>query len=176
MLSVDMDKVTEIIREVSAEEIAPRFGQLEKGDIDTKTHAMDLVTIADTEAERVLTKRFCDLLPGSVALGEEAAHADPKLPERVFGEDATIWIIDPVDGTKNFAHHKQPFRCMVALYHGGETFASWIVYSIVGSATFAEKGARTYPYPAPFRCRALLEAAILGKFFLYLLHSWPSLN
>lgn len=54
-IKVDMDKVTEIIREVSAAEIAPRFGQLDDADIDTKTHAMDLVTIADTEAERVLT-------------------------------------------------------------------------------------------------------------------------
>ena len=166
MLSVDMDKVTEIIREVSAEEIAPRFGQLGKGDIDTKTHAMDLVTIADTEAERVLTKRFCDLLPGSVALGEEAAHADPKLPERVFGDDAPIWIIDPVDGTKNFAHHRQPFRCMVALYHGGETVAAWIIDPLEGFSTVAEKGAGTYHNGSPVRVRSNILAAKDAKGFL----------
>ena len=55
MLSVDMDKVTEIIREVSAEEIAPRFGQLGKDDIDTKTHAMDLLRKRQLEALPVRT-------------------------------------------------------------------------------------------------------------------------
>jgi len=142
-IKVDIDKVTGIIREVSAEEIAPRFGQLEDADIDTKTHALDLVTIADTEAERVLTKRLMDILPGSYALGEEAAHEDPTLQDRIFASDVPFWIIDPVDGTKNFAHHRQPFRCMVGLYSGGETVAAWIVDPIEGSATVAEKGSGT---------------------------------
>ncbi len=166
MISVDMDKVTGIIREVSAEEIAPRFGQLGKEDIDTKTHAMDLVTIADTEAERVLTQRLTDLLPGSVALGEEAAHANPELADRVFAGDAPIWIIDPVDGTKNFAHHRQPFRCMVALYHGGETVAAWIMDPIEGFATVAEKGAGTFHNSVPVRVRSNIQTAKDAKGFL----------
>lgn len=142
-INVDMDKVTEIIREVSATEIAPRFGQLDDADIDTKSHAFDLVTIADTEAERVLTARLTDLLPGSLALGEEAAHADTKLQDRVFAGSDPLWIIDPVDGTKNFAHHRQPFRCMVGLYDHGETIAAWIVDPVDGTAMVAEKGAGT---------------------------------
>ena len=139
-IKVDMDKVTGIIRDVSATEIAPRFGQLDDADIDTKSHALDLVTIADTEAERVLADRLTDLLPGSRALGEEAAHADPSLQARVFASGDPVWIIDPVDGTKNFAHHRQPFRCMVALYDGCETVAAWIVDPITGAVTVAEKG------------------------------------
>jgi len=165
-IKVDMDKVTEIIREVSAAEIAPRFGQLDDADIDTKTHAMDLVTIADTEAERVLTRRLTDLLPGSRALGEEAAHEDPTLQERIFAGDDPFWIIDPVDGTKNFAHHKQPFRCMVGLYAGGETVAAWIVDPIEGAATVAELGSGTRYRDQPVSVRSDITKASDAKGFL----------
>ncbi|WP_430476015.1 inositol monophosphatase family protein [Thalassospira lucentensis] len=165
-MKVDIDKVTGIIREVSAEEIAPRFGQLDDADIDIKTHALDLVTIADTEAERVLTKRLTDLLPGSRALGEEAAHADPTLQDRIFAGDDPFWIIDPVDGTKNFAHHRQPFRCMVGLYSGGETVAAWIVDPIEGSATVAEKGAGTRYQEKQVSVRSNITKASDAKGFL----------
>lgn len=165
-MKVDIDKVTGIIREVSAEEIAPRFGQLDEADIDIKTHALDLVTIADTEAERVLTKRLTDLLPGSRALGEEAAHADPTLQDRIFAGDDPFWIIDPVDGTKNFAHHRQPFRCMVGLYSGGETVAAWIVDPIEGSATVAEKGAGTRYQDKKVSVRSNITKASDAKGFL----------
>tara|TARA_R110001583_G_scaffold178786_2_gene334842 strand:+ start:55677 stop:56510 length:834 start_codon:yes stop_codon:yes gene_type:complete len=143
-MTPDIDKVTAIIREVAAEEIAPRFGQLDAADINIKTHALDLVTIADTEAERVLTQRLTSLLPGSVALGEEAAHHDPALQQRVFANSAPIWIIDPVDGTKNFAHHRQPFRSMLALYRDGKTVAAWIIDPISGDVTVAEQGSGTF--------------------------------
>jgi len=165
-ITVDMDKVTEIIREVSATEIAPRFGQLDDADIDTKSHALDLVTIADTEAERVLTARLTDLLPGSLALGEEAAHADAKLQDRVFAGSDPFWIIDPVDGTKNFAHHRQPFRCMVGLYHGGETVAAWIIDPIEGHATVAEKGSGTRYQDQPVSVRSNIKNARDAKGFL----------
>ena len=165
-IKVDMDKVTAIIREVSATEIAPRFGQLDDADIDTKSHALDLVTIADTEAERVLTARLTDLLPGSLALGEEAAHADAKLQDRVFAGSDPFWIIDPVDGTKNFAHHRQPFRCMVGLYHQGETVAAWIVDPIEGTATVAEKGSGTRFQDKPVSVRSHIAKASDAKGFL----------
>ncbi|MCC9622885.1 inositol monophosphatase [Thalassospira sp. MA62] len=165
-MKVDMDQITGIIRDVSAEEIAPRFGQLDDDDIDIKTHAQDLVTIADTEAERVLTKRLTDLLPGSFALGEEAAHADPSLQSRMFGGDEPFWIIDPVDGTKNFAHHRQPFRCMVCLYTGGETVAAWIVDPITGAATVAEKGAGTCYEGKPVSVRTEITKPADARGFL----------
>lgn len=165
-INVDIDNVTEIIREVCAAEIAPRFGQLDDEDIDTKTHALDLVTIADTEAERVLTKRLTDLLPGSGALGEEAAHADPSLQERIFAADAPFWIIDPVDGTKNFAHHRQPFRCMVGLYKGEQTVAAWIVDPIGGAATVAEHGAGTQYEGKPVSVRREITKPSDAKGFL----------
>ena len=166
MVKVDIEKVTGIIREVSAAEIAPRFGQLADEDIEAKTHALDLVTIADTEAERVLTARLTDLLPGSIALGEEAAHADPKLQDRAFAASDPVWIIDPVDGTKNFAHNRQPFRCMVGLYVAGETVAAWIVDPIEGAATVAELGSGTRHQDKPVSVRSNITKASDAKGFL----------
>ena len=166
VVKVDIEKVTGIIRDVSAAEIAPRFGQLADEDIEAKTHALDLVTIADTEAERVLTARLTDLLPGSIALGEEAAHADPKLQDRAFAASDPVWIIDPVDGTKNFAHNRQPFRCMVGLYVAGETVAAWIVDPIEGTATVAEKGAGTRYQDNPVSVRSHITKAGDAKGFL----------
>ena len=166
VVKVDIEKVTGIIRDVSAEEIAPRFGQLADEDIEAKTHALDLVTIADTEAERVLTKRLTDLLPGSLALGEEAAHADPDLQERIFAGDDPFWIIDPVDGTKNFAHSRQPFRCMVGLYAGGETIAAWIIDPIDGMATVAEKGSGTRYQDKPVSVRSQITKPSDARGFL----------
>ncbi len=165
-MTPDIDKVTSIIREVAAEEIAPRFGQLDAGDINTKTHAQDLVTIADTEAERVLTQRLTALLPGSVALGEEAAHHDPALQKDVFTKDAPIWIIDPVDGTKNFAHQRQPFRSMLALYRDGETVAAWIVDPLTGDVTVAEQGSGTFHNGSSVKVRSEITTASQARGFL----------
>lgn len=165
-MTPDIDTVTDIVKEVANQEIAPRFGQLSEDDIDTKTHALDLVTIADTEAERVLTRRLTDLLPGSIALGEEAAHHDPQLQKRVFTNDDPTWIIDPVDGTKNFAHHRQPFRCMLALHQDGEIVAAWIIDPITGDATVAEKGSGTLHNGEKVHVRHHIERASDAKGFL----------
>ena len=52
------------------------------------------------------------LAPGVPVVGEEAAHADPAVLDRLTG---ACWIIDPLDGTHNFAHGQPPFGIIVAL-------------------------------------------------------------
>src|SRR5260370_37137972 len=84
-----IDKVAGFIREAAAAEILPRFERLEAADIQEKGPG-DLVTIADTEAERVLTRRFKDLLPGVIVVGEEATAADPAGLDRPIGDEAAL--------------------------------------------------------------------------------------
>ncbi len=60
----DMDAVTNVIRETAEAEILPRFRRLKNQDIRQKTGPRDLVTVADLEAEKQLTRRLADLLPG----------------------------------------------------------------------------------------------------------------
>src|SRR5260221_247987 len=97
----DPEKVAEHIRETAQAEILPRFRLLRREDIREKGPG-DFVTLADLEAERQLTQRLGGLLPGSVVLGEEAASQDRGRFALLAGE-APVWVIDPVDGTANFA-------------------------------------------------------------------------
>ncbi|GGX52846.1 inositol monophosphatase family protein [Streptomyces fructofermentans] len=116
--------VEQAVREAAALEIMPRFRQLAAHEIDEKSGPHDLVTDADRNAEAYLTEALGKLLPGSVVVGEEAVHADPATYEAIKG-DAPVWIVDPVDGTRQFVHGDSGFCTLVALAQGGVVRASW---------------------------------------------------
>ncbi|WP_320777119.1 inositol monophosphatase family protein [Streptomyces sp. CRN 30] len=116
--------VEEAVRKAAAQEITPRWRRLAAHEIDQKSGPHDLVTDADREAERFLTEALAALLPGSVVVGEEAVHADPASYEALRG-DAPVWIVDPVDGTRQFVRGETGFCTLVALAHRGVTLASW---------------------------------------------------
>ncbi|MGW4226089.1 inositol monophosphatase family protein [Streptomyces bauhiniae] len=116
--------VEEAIRKAAATEILPRFRRLAEHEVDQKSGPHDLVTDADRLAERRLTEELSALLPGSVVVGEEAVHANPATYDAVRG-DAPVWIIDPVDGTRQFVHGNDGFCTLVALAHRGTVLASW---------------------------------------------------
>ncbi|MFF7965037.1 inositol monophosphatase family protein [Streptomyces sp. NPDC007903] len=116
--------VEEAIRKAAAIEILPRFRRLAEHEVDQKSGPHDLVTDADRLAERRLTEELSALLPGSVVVGEEAVHANPATYDAIRG-DAPVWIIDPVDGTRQFVHGNDGFCTLVALAHRGTVLASW---------------------------------------------------
>lgn len=124
MTVVDPGRVDNIIRETAREIILPRFQCLTAEEVREKRPG-DLVTIADTEAERALTRRFADLLPGSLVVGEEAVAGDPAVLDRLSGQ-GPVWIIDPVDGTSNFANGRSLFAVIVAMVVEGRTVQGWI--------------------------------------------------
>ena len=137
-----LDQVAELIREVAATIVLPRFRHLAADEVQQKSPG-DLVTIADQESERALTPGLTALRPGSTVVGEEAVAADPAIMRRMSG-DGAIWIVDPVDGTNNFAAGKEPFAMMVALVEGGEAVASWILDVPGDHLTVAELGSGAY--------------------------------
>ncbi|MEU8648081.1 inositol monophosphatase family protein [Streptomyces sp. NPDC048674] len=116
--------VEEVIRQAAAAEIMPRFRQLAAHEIDQKSGPHDLVTDADRKAEEFLTEALTALLPGSVVVGEEAVHADPA-SYGAIGGTAPVWIVDPVDGTRQFVHGDSGFCTLVALVLDGVVHASW---------------------------------------------------
>ena len=127
MPQVDPDKIAQIIREVAAEKITPRFRQLEKHEISTKSGPTDLVTIADLEAEEDLTRIFKDILPGSHVIGEEAVSKGSVDLSAIGTEEGYVWVIDPVDGTLNFAEGNEKFGTIVTLVKNGVTVQGWIL-------------------------------------------------
>ena len=130
-------QVAAIMRDAANRAIMPRYQSLTADQIDAKA-VDDVVTIADKEAELILAEGLARLLPEAAIIGEEAAHADPALLDRLG--DALCWIIDPIDGTNNYAAGKPPFGVMVALSEAGETVAGWIFDPLSGRLAHAHRG------------------------------------
>ncbi|CAM5344204.1 Inositol monophosphatase OS=Streptomyces tendae OX=1932 GN=GUR47_01045 PE=4 SV=1 [Streptomyces tendae] len=114
----------EAVRKAAAQEIMPRWRRLAAHEVDQKAGPHDLVTDADRKAELYLTEVLAALLPGSVVVGEEAVHANPASYGAIRGE-APVWIVDPVDGTRQFVRGEEGFCTLVALAHRGVVHASW---------------------------------------------------
>ncbi|MFE2478854.1 inositol monophosphatase family protein [Streptomyces sp. NPDC059389] len=142
-LAQDLSAVEEAIRKAAAAEIMPRFRQLADHEVDQKSGPHDLVTVADRKAEEHLTASLTHLLPGSAVVGEEAVHADPT----VYGAlraDAPVWIVDPVDGTRQFVAGDPEFCTLVALAHRGEILASWTFAPALEELATAVRGQGAY--------------------------------
>jgi fructose-1,6-bisphosphatase/inositol monophosphatase family enzyme len=128
--------IRDLARNVSESIILPRFRNLAGHEIDEKS-ADDFVTVADHEAEERIEAGLAKIDPGMAIVGEEAAHADPGVLDRL-SEDC--WIIDPLDGTHNFAHGKPPFGIVIAQASGGECQRGWIYDCLTGRFCHAERG------------------------------------
>jgi fructose-1,6-bisphosphatase/inositol monophosphatase family enzyme len=131
--------VEEGVRTAATREIMPRWRRLAEHEVDLKTGPHDLVTDADRKAELYLTDALTALLPGSVVVGEEAVHADPASYEALRG-DAPVWIVDPVDGTRQFVHGDTGFCTLVALARRGVLYASWTHAPARGQLATAVRG------------------------------------
>ena len=132
------ERVGAIIREVANETVMRHFRALEKAEVREKG-PNDFVTLADVECERVLGERLLAAYPGTAVLGEEAVAADPALMRRL-GEEKPLWVLDPIDGTINFAHGRAGFASIVALIVGGSTEAGWIHDPLADETVAAVRG------------------------------------
>jgi fructose-1,6-bisphosphatase/inositol monophosphatase family enzyme len=144
-----IDKVGDLLREVAATAILPVFRQLDESDVAEKAPG-EVVTVADRRSEQLLGAGLERLLPGSVVVGEEGVAADPATLDRLHG-DGPVWVVDPLDGTANFAAGQRPFAVMVALRHAGATRAAWILDPIEDTLTVAEAGSGAYVDGVPLR-------------------------
>lgn len=136
---MNTEDISDLIRDVCDRVIVPRWRSLTTADIDEKTPG-DPVTIADREAEAELTAAFGRLTPGALVVGEENAFAHPGIVKGLVDAEHA-WVIDPVDGTANFARGTTDFGVMVAEVRAGETVRSWIWQPKKDALYVAEKGA-----------------------------------
>ncbi len=133
-----MDRVASVIRETAAAEMVQQFVDLDPDDIGEKS-PNDFITAVDLAMEACFAKRLPSLLPGSVVVGEEAAARDSSVLDRL-AEDRPVWVVDPLDGTANFASGYPLFCTIVALVVGGETVAGWIYDPLSERLAAAERG------------------------------------
>jgi fructose-1,6-bisphosphatase/inositol monophosphatase family enzyme len=134
---IDCRIVANLIQSTARTLVLPRFRALQAADIREKKPG-DLVTIADIETERELTRLLGSLVPDALVLGEESAAEDPSRLE-FLATDAPVWIIDPVDGTANFAKGAPGFAVIVALTRRGAVEAGWIYDPLADVMVYARK-------------------------------------
>ncbi|MCX7384168.1 MAG: inositol monophosphatase [Alphaproteobacteria bacterium] len=135
----ELSALDDILRAASRTEIMPRFRRLADGDVRTKTGPLDLVTEADEAAERMITAALLREFPGCVIVGEEATSADPSLLGALAAAELAF-VVDPVDGTSNFAWGMPLFGCMAAAIRRGEIIGAVIHDPIIGMSAMALRG------------------------------------
>ncbi len=155
--------IIEAVRAVARTEILPRFKALDAREIDTKSAADDLVTVADRAAEAEIGRRLAEILPNARIIGEEAVSEDRLLLDRISHPGLTV-IIDPIDGTWNFANGLSTFGVILAVVSQGETILG-LLYDPVGDDwVIARKGAGTW-FGGAGRTEKRLSASAAGPDF-----------
>ncbi len=124
-----------LLRATTERVILPRYQKLAEHEITAKK-ADDVVTVADHESEAMLAEGLAKLADIPV-VGEEASFADPTVLDRLSGD---CWIVDPIDGTRNFAAGRPPFGIMLAMASGGEAHTGWIYDCLSGRLCVAHRG------------------------------------
>jgi fructose-1,6-bisphosphatase/inositol monophosphatase family enzyme len=132
-----IDAVTNILREAAEVAIVPRFRALAQAEVFEKSPG-EIVTVADREAEDLITPRLQALVNAPV-VGEEATAANPGLV-RALHDAPAAWVIDPLDGTANFVAGRPEWAVMAALVLEGRTTVAWIVRPADDLVYVAESG------------------------------------
>ena len=135
----DAAELTQVLRAAARLEIMPRFRRLEPGGIRTKSGPLDLVTVADEAAETLITEGLSRLFPDALIVGEEAASRHPALLGRLSGAERAI-VVDPIDGTSNYAAGVPLFGVMAAVLQAGEVVASVIHDPVSDDTAVAVRG------------------------------------
>ena len=100
--------------------------------VETKRDEFDLTTRADKQIERYLVAAIHERFPGHAILGEESGE--------LFGVGPWQWVIDPIDGTFNFATGLPGSACSVALLHEGRARVGLVADVTSGAVVRARAG------------------------------------
>ena len=131
--AAELAEVLQLVRAVARSEIMPRFRRLAAEDVSAKSGPLDLVTVADEAAEARLTTGLLRLFPGCRVVGEEATARDPASIEQI-GMAGRCFVVDPIDGTSNYAAGLPLFGVIVAVVEDGETVGA-LIHDPVGDDT-----------------------------------------
>ncbi|WP_135501302.1 inositol monophosphatase family protein [Roseovarius aestuariivivens] len=110
--------ILNLVRRAARAEILPRFRNLGAGDVGTKAHRFDLVTEADEAAEAMILRGIQRMFPHALVVGEEMAAREDGVRARL-AEAELAFIVDPLDGTWNFAHGLPLFGVILSVARFG---------------------------------------------------------
>ncbi len=121
----------------------------------------NLVSDADVESEHAIVEVIREAFPGHAVLGEESHHDDAGAEH--------LWVVDPLDGTNNFAHEIAHFAVSIAYYRGGRPEYGVVYNPIRGDWFVAARGqgALCNEKPARVSSSARLDEILVGVGFYY---------
>lgn len=123
--------------------------------VERKSGHRDLVTEADRRAEETIREVLRNAFPEHGILGEEAGVTP--------GSDGYRWIVDPLDGTTNYAHGLPLFATSIALERDGELLVGVIHFPVLNETYTAVRGRGAWRNGEPLRVsdETSLENALL---------------
>lgn len=121
----------------------------------------NLVSDADVEAERAVVSVIRAAFPGHEILGEEEASGDASAEH--------LWVVDPLDGTSNFAHRVPHFAVSIAYYRAGVAQCGVVFNPIRDEWHVAVRGQGAYQngIKAAVGTETRLDEAMVGVGFYY---------
>ena len=135
----DARTVASILRDAAQTEILPRFRGEIPQEVRQKSSSFDLVTDADEAAEAAIAAALRCEFTGCAVVGEEASARNPTLLDTLSEANLTF-VVDPIDGTKNFSAGMPLFGVMAAAVWRGEVVAGVILDPIRDDWAMALKG------------------------------------
>ncbi|MDQ2864871.1 MAG: inositol monophosphatase [Candidatus Eremiobacteraeota bacterium] len=120
---------TDVAREAGSLLLARAGGPL---DVREKGRRADLVTLADNASEKLIIARLRSSFPRAAILAEESGSSAGSNDER--------WIVDPLDGTTNFAHGYPIYCVSIAYERAGECIAAVVYAPAMNELFAAERG------------------------------------
>lgn len=127
-------------------------------DIRSKGRPNNIVTQIDVASERAIRETILAAFPNHSILGEEGG---------LIGDSPYRWIIDPLDGTANFARGLPHYCVSVGLEHAGEGLVGVVANPLTGDVYRAERGAGCLKNDRPVGvsgCRTVAEAYLSMSF------------
>ena len=124
----------------------------------------DLVSDADLESEQAIAQRLAEAYPDHQLLGEESLGKGVDV-----AASEHLWIIDPLDGTNNFAHTLPQFAVSIGYYHFGRAVVGVVLNPASGDLYTASAGGGAWHNGQPARvCGAkTLAQSLIGCGFYY---------
>src|SRR5258708_24886140 len=137
--SGDAVRVGDVLAQAARAHIMPRFRTLLDENVREKSSSFDVVREADEAAEQAIVAMLKASFPAAIIVGEESAAKNPAILQKIATADLAF-IIDPIDGTKNFVAGLPLFGVMAAATIRGEVVLSAIHDPECSETAFALRG------------------------------------
>lgn len=163
MAAPDLDELLALATSIAREagELVARHRAAGVEIAQTKSSATDIVTAADRASEELIRERILAARPDDGLLGEEGSDHT--------GTSGVRWVVDPIDGTVNYAHGLPNYAISIGVELDGETVVGVVLNPAQGVEYTAVRGGGAFRDGAPIHVAAAvpLERALVGTGFSY---------